>query len=154
MKSAVAWAWYVNSLFLSRIPFKNRFNEKLNIWNRRTSGTIGRARVTTLTHIEKFKCLFRFKIYLKNQSRHKLNHPIWTKSAYLLSIPPVQYRLGHTRSSIENFSIPSSNSESFQKLGLDTIWNNPIEEDHQTFSWCPDTILGIAGATSRIRPQH
>ena len=31
------------------------------------------------------------------------------------------------------------------------IWNNSIEKDHQTPSWYSNTILGITGATSRIR---
>ena len=95
------------------------------------------------------------KMVLGHQERikftWKVNHHIWTSSVYLLSVPPVQYWFDHTRLSIENFQFSSSNSESSQKLGLDTIWNNPIEKDHQILPWCPNTILGIAGVTGRIR---
>ena len=51
----------------------------------------------------------------------------------------------------EKYKFPSSDSESPWKTSLYAIWTSQIGDSHPTLSWFPNTILGIAGYTGRIR---
>jgi hypothetical protein len=46
---------------------------------------------------------------------------------------------------------PYSDSDSPQKMSLDTIQTISIREHYLTPSWYPITILGIVGATGQIQ---
>src|ERR1700683_2769523 len=84
--------------------------------------------------------------------------PIWgmyepDKSEVITqALPMAHHRFGHNGSYSHNFKFPSLDSESPQKMGLDTFWTGQIKGGHPTLSSCPNTILGIAGATGKIRP--